>query len=270
MVTPLARLLKSVRRRLAESPTRFEINQVLRLFDRAGREVRVVPDPSPVCRAGEVVEVRLGRGKHPTEVMVNTPALPAVVRAAGAEAVVEYVRTRYAAWVAGHPALAAETPPAAETAFARELRATAAAPAGGFAPEFLAFAAGAFRRGGAADLEAACTEYFGVPVRLEPESGTAARLRVGPLTFAEFLDFVPTEGGTALAALLALAGLFLGPAAAPDVLLVVRADEVPVCVPETDGAVVGVACWPHPGGRTRREDAEYLIRNDSFGAEVLP
>ena len=203
--------------------------------------------------------------------VVAGSALPSPVRAAGSDAVDEYARARYAAWVAAHPALSAEEQtPAADTPFARQLRAAAAAEVGEGVREFVAFAAGAFRRGGAADLEAACSEYFGVPVRLEARSATTARLRVGPLTYAEYVEFHPGEGGTALAALLALAGVFLGPAAAPDVLLTVRADEVPPCLPGTDGATVGLACWPHEGGRGREEDVEYLIRNDSLRGEDQP
>jgi hypothetical protein len=271
MVTPLARRPKSVRRTFTECANRFELNQALRLFSRAGLPVRALAGPTAAGGAGEVVAVRLGRGRQQSEVIVAGSALPPTVRAEGADAVNEFVRARHAAWVATHPALSAELEtPAADTPFAQQLRAIAAVDFGGWGHEFAAFAAGAFRRGSAPDLEAACSEYFGVPVQLDAESVTIARLRVGPLTFAEYLEFHPDEGGSALAALLALAGVFLGPAAAPDVLLIVRADEVPACLPGTDGAIVGLACWPHEGGRSRDADVEYLIRNDSLRGEDQP
>lgn len=268
MGTPLARRLKPISRKVIESPARFKLNQLLRLFDRAGVPVRTVVDPSPICRMGEVVSVRPARRKQPAELTVTSSALPLAICSGGAEAVEEYIRTRHAAWVMGHPALATEvTKGADKTTFARQLHALANVPGSGVPEEFLAHAAGAFRRGNSHDLEAACSEYFGVPIRLEPESGARARIRVGPLTFAEFLEFLPSVGGLALTDLHALAGAFLSEMPPPDVLLIVRADEVPRCMPNTAGATVGVACWPHTGGRTRRDDAEYLISGDTFEQE---
>lgn len=269
MVTPLARRLKPIRRALAESASRFELNQILRLCARARVPARIVVDPSGLRRPEEVVAIRHGRGKQGMEVVVAVSALPPAVRAAGAEAVEQYVRLRHAVCVASHPALEAEIEtPAADTPFARQLRALATVD--GVDREIAALAAGALRRGSKADLEATCSEYFGVSVRLEVKSATAVRLRVGPLTFAEYGEFHPHMDGSALAALLALAGVFHAAAATAEVLLILRADETPPCIPNTDGAMVGFTCWPHDGERTRHEDVEFLVRHDSLGKELQP
>lgn len=83
------------------------------------------------------------------------------------------------------------------------------------------------------------------------------RLRVGPLSYAQFLDFLPP--GTALKPLSQLARLYVGPQYDVEVQLVLKAAEVPCAMldEENPSAAVGWNTWIQLDGAT--EDSEDVV-----------
>ncbi|MFO0852659.1 MAG: hypothetical protein U0871_29475 [Gemmataceae bacterium] len=240
MSTVLARRLKSARRLLAESPGRFEVHQLLRVLLRAD------PDREPEVVAAERpggMAVTPPTRSTPARVEIDPTTMPANTALA-----------RYLVWELAHPFAAAERNAPSGEAFIREAAACAGMPRHpGLPVEFMASAAGAIRRGGAG-LAAVCEEYFGVPAALEPVPDGAG-LRVGPLGLNEYLGFAAVDG-EAWKHLTAWAELLLGPGVRLCVRLVLKADEVPACVPGRVGATPGLTAWPLPERGTHRQDVE--------------
>ena len=54
---------------------------------------------------------------------------------------------------------------------------------------------------------------------------------------------------------------FLGPAIEIEVVLVLKANEVPPCVPGTIGATVGLTAWPRQDRAPHREDMEHTLEH---------
>jgi type VI secretion system protein ImpH len=85
------------------------------------------------------------------------------------------------------------------------------------------------------------------------------RLRVGPLTYCRFRQFLPDRGG--LRPLGQLTRSYAGPEFRFDVQLVLRAEEVPVCrlgCPGEDGPYLGWNTWlPDSAPRRELEDAVF-------------
>ena len=96
------------------------------------------------------------------------------------------------------------------------------------------------------------------------------RLRVGPLSFAQFREFLP--GGASLRPLAQMARLFVDAEFDFDVQLVLKADEVPECQLSSApgaGACLGRYAWlksraPGAGRRRRRLRAGCLIRPETI------
>jgi predicted component of type VI protein secretion system len=260
MATPLARRLKLARRLLVERPEEFELTQLLRLLRRADGHpvdttlVRDEPGATPVVR-----NVTPPTRTTPAALEVDAGLLPVACDDGQASDVVAYLQE---VWEIANPFAAGERGADGADRFTQEACTFAGVAARrDVGPGYLAHAAGSIRRRGAADVAAVCAEYFDVPVCLEPINGRRGRLRVGPLTFAEYAEFLSGEDDSAVRKLFALAAALLGPAIEIEVVFVLKADEVPPCVPGTIGATVGLTAWPRQGRAPHREDMEHTISN---------
>lgn len=167
----------------------------------------------------------------------------------------------------------------------------------------LIFYAGAFahRPRNALALERLLEDYFGIPVRvlefqgqwlqLDPESQSQVgaadgnstlganivvgdrvwdvrgkiRIRLGPLSYAQFASFLPDESPTPerkeFFKLMHLVRLYIGPELKVDVQLILKANEIPPCrmpQPRKSGARLGWDSWLNSRGMRRdSEDAVF-------------
>jgi predicted component of type VI protein secretion system len=263
MATPLARKLKPVRRLLAQSPEQFELHQLIRLLRRADPataiEVTALVSGHPMPA---VQHVSISRRDHSTAVLLDAEMLPAFC--AGAQAS-ELTALAHELFEVANPFTEWERK--ADTA--GNLVDEALAFAGVhhdpcLSRDYLAFVSGSLRRRGAGQVAAVCSDYFDVPVRLEPKSGSRGRLRVGPLTFDQYLRMLPSHPESAGKPLLALARKLLGPAIDLEVDLILAADQVPACIPGGLGATVGVAAWPRDHRGKRKSDVEQTFSADDW------
>jgi hypothetical protein len=267
MATPLARRLKSARRLFVERPEEFELHQLLRLLRRAdGRpmDTTLVRDGAGATPA--VRHVTSPKRATPAAMEVDAGLLPVACDDGQAGDVVAFLQD---VWEIANPFAVGERGADGADQFVQEACAFAGvATRHDIEPGYLAHAAGSFRRRGAADVAAVCADYFDVPVRFEPVNGRRGRLRVGPVTFAEYAEFLSDEDDLAVRKLFALAAALLGPAIDIDAVFVLKADEVPPCVPGTIGATVGLTAWPRQGRTPHRDDMEHTISNCDW--EDLP
>lgn len=128
--------------------------------------------------------------------------------------------------------------------------------------------AGPAARGGIDAAEAALAAYFGVPVRIDtapdaPDPAARFRITLGPLTWAEYREFVPDGRGGALVPLLRLARVFAGPHREPEGELVLRADEIPATRFGPAGARAGWTAFARRNGTTPTRDARVLLTADT-------
>src|SRR5262249_52451171 len=86
---------------------------------------------------------------------------------------------------------------------------------------------------------------------------------LGPLTWAEYREFVPDGRGTALGPLLRLARVFAGAHREPEVVLILRADEIPATRFGSGGARVGWTAFTRRGGAAPARDARVLLIADT-------
>lgn len=244
METPLARPLKSLQRQMRESPHEFELDQLLRIMR------LIQPNSKPLVSFGPYLpgEADVHRIVPPSHnraglIELNSASFPKN----HAEAV---VAACHRIWERACPFASSE--PRDQREFLGAAIAFAdISSAIGVPAETVAFASACLRR--RTDLAGLCAEYFDVPVRFNAVTGNQCRLRFGPLTYDQYQELHPQGSAGKLAA--AFARAMLGPAVDIEIELVLKASDVPACVPATEGAIVGLTAWPRARRGHRQTDA---------------
>jgi hypothetical protein len=250
--TPLARRLKTARQLLRRKPRQFELHQALRLLQESDpeRPIRItVADQTPVENA--VLGAEFPTRRESARIVVNPAVIPAGTTP---DSLCEAVSLLHAAWVMAHPFAVTGGPE--EMQFIREAQGFSGVPHEPSFPDLeRAYFAGPFRRGGTFDLVRLCADYFGVPVRYETTSERGGNLRIGPVGWEEYVEFLPGEG-SAYVALRNLVSRLVPIGLEISVLLILRAGDVPACRPGSHGAHVGLAAWPQDGHKS--DDVETI------------
>jgi hypothetical protein len=253
MRTPLSERLKSARRYLLENAGQYELHQLWRLLRRTAAPL-LLPRVSYVEHApqGDVVAAaQFAHAGAAASITVNQAALPDDLLEQLGEETVEFLQ---AIWEHAHPFVQTEWGEAEGMAFLRDVQLYSTMQSDArLARETLAFFAGPLRRQTARDFAATCETYFEVTAHFEAVGATHARLKLGPLTWQEYCAFLPALHTQALTMLTALREMFLSPTVKLEIVLILRGEEVPPCVPGTPGAAVGIAAWPVRSTTTTRQ-----------------
>jgi len=255
MQTPLADPITTASQILVESPSQFELHQLLRLTrnQRSANAMRIAIAATTPSRSEVLSAVDEG---DRTEVGVNPSVIPGDCPESLHHDLIELM---HAVWRIANPFSC----PQSEQEFVTELRAC-----GGLGGEsglpgaFSAYYAGLIRRGASSDLECILTDYFGVPVQFVTQTPRCAELRIGPIDWDDYLEFLPGESSCAWRSLRQLLFDLIPAGPQMDVVLILRADQVPACVPDALGSCVGIAAWPLDGRADDDVSMKYSVMED--------